>query len=385
MLRGTTRRVLVVVVSVGALAATLAPAGANESHVGTQAALDAITEGGTPGALARVDGPSGPRDVWYGASGVADLDTRRPRLPHDRFRAASITKPFTATVLLQLDAEGELSLDDSVEEWLPGVVRGNGYEGSEITLRQLLNHTSGIYNYNYDPDFLGRFTEEEFFENRFEGATPEELVGIGLSHPPVFEPGAGWEYSDTNYILAGMVIEEATGRSYATEVRERIIKPLGLRGTSLPGTSPALPPPHGRHYSTLQLAVDEPDPDAAVHDVTEFNPSVAWSAGEIVSTTRDLNHFLAALLRGELLPDSQQEEMFTGVPSGEGETYGLGVRSWKLACGVTVWGHGGMVPGSLSRLAGTRDGEHVLSLNRNGDWGDEALEDAVLEAEFCGE
>ncbi|QKW11226.1 beta-lactamase family protein [Streptomyces sp. NA04227] len=403
--RGGAGRRLAVLASVGALLAVGAvaavPATADDAadrsggphgrHAPTRAALNAIVAEGTPGALAAVRED---RERWSGNAGVADLGTGERRRPADRFRVGSVTKTFTATVLLQLDAQGVLSLDDTVEDWLPGLVRGNGNDGRKITLRQLLNHTSGIFNYNRDEGFLGRFTGESFLVHRYDGATPHELVRIGLSHPPLFAPGTGWAYSDTNYILAGMVIEQATGDSYAEQVRRRIIGPLKLRSTTVPGSSSAVPHPHGRHYSKLY----DDDPNAPVHDVTEFNPSVAGAAGRIISNAHDLNRFYGALLRGKLLPRPQLREMLTGVPIVEEEGtsrrartdagatafYGLGIRSDTLSCGVTVWGHGGQVPGSLSRVAAARDGRHVLALNRNGDWGSQATEDAVLEAEFCG-
>ncbi|MEU9336450.1 serine hydrolase domain-containing protein [Streptomyces sp. NPDC048290] len=356
------------------------------THQATQAALDAIVAAGTPGALARA---TNGRAHWSGTAGVADLRTGQPRRATDRFRVGSLTKTFTATLLLQLEAEGRLSLDDSVEKWLPGVIRGRGHDGRKVSLRQLLNHTSGIFSYNRDPGFLARFTGEPFLEHRYDGATPQELVRIGLSHPPEFPPGTGWSYSDTNYILAGLVVERATGHDYATEVERRLIRPLRLHSTTVPGTSPTVPRPHARHYSRLYLD----HPDAPIHDVTDFNPSVAWAAGQIISTADDLNRFFRALLGGELLPARQQRALLDTVPTGDGEApptghsssgYGLGIRSDTLSCGVTVWGHGGQVPGSLSRTAATRDGRHVLTLNRNGDWGEQTGEDAVLEAEFCG-
>ncbi|WP_436790487.1 serine hydrolase domain-containing protein [Yinghuangia sp. YIM S10712] len=343
-------------------------------HAATRAVLEAIVRDGTPGVVARVDDLGG---HWNGSAGVADTDTRRPRLPVDRYRIASITKTFTATVLLQLEAEGRLSLDDPVEKWLPGVVQGNGNDGRRITVAQLLNHTSRIFNYNKDEGFLARFTGEAFLENRFTGVSRDELVAIGMSHAPVQNE---WEYSDTNYALAGMVIERVTRSTYAEQIRIRLIEPLGLWGTNLPGASPYLPRPHGRHYSILQNW----DPGAPVHDVTEFNPMVAGASGEMISTLRDVNHFFGELLAGRLLPPAQQQKMFAGHVLSDKETYGLGIRSWRLSCGVTVWGHGGMLPGSLSRTVGTADGSHVLSLNRNADWGDEALEERVVETEFCG-
>lgn len=373
-------------------------AGAGDTRPATRAALDAIVTGGTPGALARVTDGS---VRWTGTAGTADRRTGQPRRADERFRIGSPTKTFTATVLLQLEAEGVLGLDDSVEKWLPGVVRGRGHDGRRVSLRQLLNHTSGIPGYNRDPGFLARFTGEAFLEHRYDGATPGELVRIGLSHPPEFPPGTGWSYSDTNYVLAGLVIERATGDDYAAQIERRIIRPLGLSGTTVPGTSPEVPRPHARHYSRLY----SDDPGARIHDVTRFDPSVAGAAGEIISTTADLNRFYAALLGGRLLPAGQLARMLEGIPIGgpeapggpggpgggpgrdgerSGAAYGLGIRSDRLSCGVTVWGHGGQVPGSLTRAAATRDGRHVLTLNRNGDWGEQRLEDAVLEAEFCG-
>lgn len=375
-----------VVASVVAPAAA-APRGASpraaahhSPHSATQGALDAITRAGAPGVLARADRAD---KTWYGTSGVADRRTDRPRLPQDRFRIASVTKPFIATVLLQIAADPAygLSIDDTVDQWLPGLVRGNGNDGRRITLRQLLQHTSGLYDYLDDDAIRAKYTGTAFFAHRYDGATPRELVRTALAHEPGFDPGHGWSYSNTNYILAGMVIEKATGHTYASEVKRRIIKPLGLRGTTLPGTSPWLPGPHGRHYSTLFAD----GPGARAYDVTEFDPSVAGASGEIISTVRDLNVFFRALLRGELLPPAQQKEMFTGYDLGGGRSYGLGVRSQKLtACGVTVWGHSGEILGSATRTAATADGEHVLTLNQNGDWVDDALEQAAIEAEFCG-
>ncbi|MGW2327305.1 serine hydrolase domain-containing protein [Streptomyces sp. NPDC001700] len=349
-------------------------------HSATQDALDAITRAGVPGALARADRAD---KTWNGTSGVADRRSGRPRLPQDRFRIGSVTKSFTATVLLQLAADPAygLSLDDTVEKWLPGLVRGNGNDGSLITLRQLLQHTSGLYHYLEDDTFRAKYTGTAFFDHRYDGATPEELVRIALAREPDFRPGKGWGYSNTNYILAGMVIEKATGHTYASEVERRIIKPLGLRGTSLPGTSPWVPGPHGRHYSTL--FVD--GPGARSYDVTEFDPSIAGASGEMISTARDLNVFFRALLGGELLPPALQKEMLTGHDLGDGRSYGLGIRSQKLkACGVTVWGHSGDIFGNATRTAATADGEHILTINENGDWGDGKLQQAAIEAEFCG-
>ncbi|WUI03530.1 beta-lactamase family protein [Spirillospora sp. NBC_00431] len=395
----STQRSLTVVVSLGVLATavtglaladstgppgTTGHTGTARPHAETQAVLNTIVRQGTPGAIAEVR--TGHR-TWNGGAGVAEFGGG-PRASDERFRIASITKMFTATVLLKLEAAGALSLDDSVEKWLPGVVRGPGYHPDRITVRRLLNHTSGIFNYNNDEGFRAKYAGDEFDKNRYTRVDPRELVDIALAHPAVFQPGAPgrWEYSDTNYILAGMVIEKASGHSYEHEVKSKIIMPLGLKGTSVPRTSPKVPRPHAVHYSTLF----EDGPDARIRDVTEFSPTVAWSAGQIISTTADVNTFLSRLLRGDVLLPPQRRAMFRTVPvegadghGGAEDRYGLGIRHFKLAKGCWVWGHGGMIPGSASRTAATRDGHHVLTMNRNGDWGEQELEDAALKAEFC--
>ncbi|MGI5200428.1 serine hydrolase domain-containing protein [Spirillospora sp. CA-108201] len=386
----TPQRALIVLAWTGALTAAAGPALADSPHASrphakTHAALKAIVEQGTPGVIAEVkDG----HRTWTGTAGVADLDSGRPRTSNERFRIASMTKPFTAAVLLKLEAAGKLSLDDSVERWLPGVVHGTGYHPEKITVRHLLNHTSGIFNYNNDEGFRARYAGDEFDKNRYNTVAPRELVDIALTHPAVFQPGdpGRWEYSDTNYILAGMVIESVTGNSYEEEAGKQIIKPLKLEGTSVPGSSPKVPRPHAFHYSTLF----EDGPDAKVRDATELNPTVAWSAGQIISTAGDVNRFMSLLLRGKVLPRPQQRAMFDTVPvegadghGGPDDRYGLGIRKFKLKQGCWVWGHGGLLPGSASRTAATGDGRHVLTMNRNGDWGEQKLEDAVVKAEFC--
>ncbi|CAL9662568.1 serine hydrolase domain-containing protein [Streptomyces sp. enrichment culture] len=361
-------------------------------HAQTQAVLNEIVAQGTPGVTARVRDAHG---SWNGRAGVADLASQQPRNVHERFRIASVTKTFTATVLLKLEAEGTLSLDDSVAKWLPGVIRGKGYRPEHVTLRHLLNHTSGIFDYNMDEGFRARYAGDEFERNRHVRWLPGELLDIALAHPPNFQPEQGskpgkpgeWDYSDTNYIVAGMVIESATDDTYAEAVESLIIDPLGLRGTSVPGLSPALPSPHATHYSTLF----EDGPRARVRDVTEFSPTVAFSAGQMISTTEDVNTFLSKLLAGELLPPAQQRQLLDAVPvngdkghGGPHDTYGLGIRHFQLKEGCWAWGHGGMIPGSATRTLGTADGRHVMTMNRNGDWGEQRLEDAAVRAEFCG-
>ncbi|MFI0737242.1 serine hydrolase domain-containing protein [Streptomyces sp. NPDC021100] len=357
--------------------AVAAPAaGGRTSHQATQAALEAQVRAGVPGLLAEARDEDG---RWNGSAGVANVETHRKRLPQDRFRIGSISKVFSSVVLLQLEAEGKVGLDDTLERRLPGVVRGNGNDGSRITIRQVLNHTSGLYNYT-DDEGIRKSLSTDFFKHRYDTRKPADLLRTALSHQPNFTPGTDWRYSNTNYILAGMLIEKLTGHSYADEIERRVVKPLGLRATTLPGTSPGIPGPHGRGYSKLF-----DDSSTKIYDTTEQNPSWAWAAGEIISTTGDLNRFYGALLAGRLLPERQQRELLTTVPSkGEpGETgYGLGISRAVTSCGTPVWLHSGGIHGSTSLAVSSPDGRHTAAFNLNGDWtGDLA---ALVDAEYCG-
>ncbi|MDQ0946940.1 D-alanyl-D-alanine carboxypeptidase [Streptomyces phaeochromogenes] len=390
------RRLLVVLTVVGSIIAAYSaladsrPQG-SRLHAKTQSALNEIVQQGTPGVIAQVRDGHG---VWNGRSGVGDLSVRHQRSTHEKFRIASVTKTFTATVLLKLEAKGRLSLDDSIEKWLPGVVRGANYRPEAITVRHLLNHTSGIFDYNMDGGFRAKYAGDEFDKNRYTGWAPADLLDIALAHPANFQPEQGsspdrpgkWDYSDTNYILAGMIIEKVTGGTYKKAVERLIIKPLALRGTSVPSASPRLPSPHATHYSTLF----QDGPNAQVRDVTEFSPTVAFSAGQMISTVGDVNTFLSKLVGGELLPAVQQRELLDAVPvdgdkghGGPQDVYGLGIRHFKLEADCWAWGHGGMIPGSATRTMASADGRRVLTMNRNGDWGEQKLEDATVRAEFC--
>ncbi|MET7699331.1 serine hydrolase domain-containing protein [Streptomyces sp. NPDC005485] len=354
--------------------ATAAPAGGD--HGATRAAMDAAVKDGVPGVALQAKDAHG---TWKATSGVGSLKTGKPRSADDRYRVGSITKTFVSTVLLQLEAEGRLSLDDTVDKWLPGVVHGHGHDGRKITVRQLLNHTSGIFNYTAD-DTFGRtyFLKDGFFKHRYDTKTPKQLVGIAMSHKPLFAPGTSWSYSNTNYVLAGMVIKSVTGHSYATEIRHRIIEPLHLSATSLPGTRVTVPQPSSRAYSKLAETTTGP-----TYDVTKLNPSLASSAGEVISDSADLNRFYSALLRGKLLPKKQLKEMKTTIRiEGSANRYGLGIADITLSCGTHLWGHDGGIHGSSSAAATTPDGRHSLAFNFNGDWSGDA--GAVIEAEFCG-
>ncbi|MDI5976730.1 serine hydrolase domain-containing protein [Amycolatopsis magusensis] len=356
-----------------------------------QAMNRAVAENGVPGMVAEV--LEGHRS-WFGRAGVADTATGREQGPRERIRIGSAAKAFTATVVLQLEAAGEVDLDDKVEKWLPGLVRGNGNDGREITIRHLLNHTSGIFNYGNDAEIAK--TGQAFFEHRFDSYTPGQLVEVGLRNPRYFaEPGDGFVYSNTGYILAGLIIEKVSGNTLADEIRQRIVLPLHLEGTYLPGEEVEIRGPHPRHYSTLFVN----EPAAQVYDVTEQNVSYGWAAGGMVSTVEDVTQFTRALLQGRILPPAQQREMFTMVrtvvkdpatgteiePWISGTTYGLGAWSWTLGCGREVWGIGGAISGAMTFSFGTRDGKLLVGLGMNTDQmtPDLTTVRSVLEAKLC--
>ncbi|AJI08973.1 MULTISPECIES: serine hydrolase domain-containing protein [Bacillus] len=306
---------------------------------------------GYPGILAKT---SEGGKTWGYAAGRADLSAKKPMKTDFRFRIASVTKTFIATVVLQLAGENRLNLDDSIEKWLPGVIQGNGYDGNQITIRQILNHTSGIVEY-------AKSEEVDFFTNTNKSFTAEELVKIGLSMPPEFAPGNGWSYSNTGYVLLGILIEKVTGNSYAEEIENRIIEPLELSNTFLPGNSSVIPgTKHARGYL-------QPDGASELKDVTYYNPSIASSAGDMISTADDLNKFFSSLLGGKLLKEQQLKQMLTTVPTGITETgrYGLGIYETKLPNGVSIWGHSGGIPGFSTFAGGTLGGKHTVAVNLN--------------------
>ncbi|QDY77618.1 serine hydrolase domain-containing protein [Streptomyces qinzhouensis] len=385
--RGHRLRTTAVALVTGALAATAfaAPAHARSGpadaghHRATQAALDAVVADGLPGVTAAATDQHG---LWQGASGVGDRRTNTPRGANDRFRIASITKTFVATVLLQMEAEGKLSLDDTVEKWLPGAVRGNGNDGRNITVRQLLNHTSGVPDFLNDPAYITKYMSPSgFLKHRYDYRSPWVAVVTAMRSAPVFPPGTAFEYSNTNYVLAGLILQKAGGRSYETEVRKRIIEPLGLRATSLPGNSSRMPEPSSRAYSKLSV-----DPAATkIYDVTLQNASQTWAEGDMISSAADLNRFYGALMRGKLLPPEQLKAMKTVVPDPDDPSsgYGLGLTTFNTSCGTRLWGHTGGWIGSLSAAVTTEDGRHQLAYNTNGDWRGDKL-GLVLEAEYCG-
>jgi D-alanyl-D-alanine carboxypeptidase len=314
-----------------------------------QTELDALVAAGVPGAVLVVDDPQASPILL--AAGVSDIESRRAMRIRDRFRIGSLTKSYVATVVLQLDEEGKLSLEDSVEQWLPGLVPN----GDEITVRQLLGHRSGLFEYEEDPRVLKPYLAGDY-AYRWE---PEELVRIAVSHGPVAEPGTKVVYSNTNYTVLGLLVEAATNRTLGAELEQRIFAPLDLGDTSFDEDG-AIDAPYSHGY----LAGGR-----ELLDVTAVSPSHYWAAGNIVSTADEVMRFNEALFEGELLSEDSMNEMTTLVEEEPGLERGLGIAHGDTSCGT--WdGHDGSVPGYDAVARNLDSGRQVVLLMNSVTMGD---------------
>ena len=344
------------------LVAVPAAAAAAPAYTGTalpgqilQQLLNAEHAAGMPGVFAEVRAG---HQRWRGAAGVADVTTNRPVRPGMRQRVGSITKTFVATTVLQLVGERRVDLDAPASRYLPDLLPGGKL--GRVTVRMLLNHTSGIGDYL---SVLLR-SPEDVEKYRTRTISPRELVALGLSAPPTNYPGAAWSYSNTNYILLGLLIERVTGRAYAAEVRRRILRPLGMTRSYFPGRDPRIRGSHARAYIRWT--------DDKLRDFSVYNMSVAWAAGELISTPHDLNVFFRALLSGRVLPPALLKQMQTTAsvdpakkPQATGPGgYGLGIALVALPCGL-FWGHDGSVPGQDTISFHSSDGSRQVSLAEN--------------------
>jgi D-alanyl-D-alanine carboxypeptidase len=297
-----------------------------------------------PGALASVRDDDG--RVRHFTAGVGNRKTRTPVPTDGEVRIGSNTKTFTAVVVLQLVQEGKLELDAPVERYLPGLIRGTNIDGNAITVRQLLNHTAGLPSYT---NFLaaGLLPYQHWY------AEPRTLLDIALKDPATHAPGATFAYSNTNYLVAGLIVEAVTHRPIQEQITRRVIRPLKLRRTYFPQPGEERlrgPHPRGYHHD---------DPSKPLVDVSVQDPSFGWAAGQMVSTPSEINRFFVALLQGRLLKPETMRAMKTTVPAtemGEGARYGLGLIGRPLPCGDTGWGHGGTITGYLTANAATTDG-----------------------------
>ena len=283
-----------------------------------------------PGATLAITSPLG---NWSGASGLANIDTDTPVAASDRFEIGSVTKTFTAATLLKLLEAGALTLDDTLNQWLPESVIANVANASAITVRQLLNHTSGVAEYDFILLEQGMSDPTIFLRDWL----PEEIVALIGNSDPTFAPGEGWQYSNTNYILAGMVIEAASGNTLASEIQTKIIEPLSLNDTFFVSVIEEIP----GGYISGYLDINPGDGILELTDTSIANLSWAWSTGAIVSNTADLTRYAQALYQGDLLSEASQAEMFDLVTTGRGYEYGLGVMSFETPELGRIFGHRG--------------------------------------------
>ncbi|MER6128694.1 serine hydrolase domain-containing protein [Streptomyces sp. NPDC001795] len=307
------------------------------------AAIAGLPDHDATAALLRVGG----KGSWRGVAGVRDVRSGAPALEHARFRAGSVTKVVTAAIVLQLAAERRISLDGTVQQYLPGLLTK---DFRPITVRQLLTYTSGLQS---GPS-LGD-TVEDGYPHRFETLTPQQVVAASVALGPGYEPGTQQNYDNIHYTVLGMLIEKITGDSYAHQAAVRIFRPLGMRDTSFPhGADPRIHGPHNRGYDWI---------DGKLVDVTDWNMSDRWAAGDMISTTKDLERFLVALFRGRVVPEPQLKEMFT-VPKVPGATYAAALERFELN-GKVIWGKTGSRPGYSTVIAATRDLSRTLVYSVN--------------------
>jgi D-alanyl-D-alanine carboxypeptidase len=340
----------VAMLAIVALVVVAAPASAVRHTSTLRQEAQALVRTGVPGAVVLTSGPRGATGV---AVGVDLAASRRPMLASDRFRVGSITKTFVAALVLGLAEDHRLSLDDTVERWLPGLVPN----GSAITVRQLLQHTSGLFDYAADPaTFL------PFAADPGHAWQPRDLVAIATGHPPNFAPGRGWGYSNTNYVVLGLIVEAATGNHVGTELERRIFRPLHLWATSFDTdgrfsdrSSGRLTARFAHGYSTIA---------GQSLDASDLNPSWGYAAGAITSSAADLATFYGALLRGKLIGERSLKTMTIAVPIGASAGYGLGLLHAKTPCGW-FWGHDGGTFGYTSNAFVSPDGKRVAVVLAN--------------------
>jgi len=314
-----------------------------------RAALAGLPDADATAALVRVGGTDG---SWRGSAGVHDLESGAAADPDARFRAGSTTKVVTASTVLRLAAQGEVDLDTPVQRYLPGLLT-KAFE--PISVRQLLNHTSGIQA----GDGFGDAFEEQY-AHRFDTLTPRQVVASAVAKGPEFRPGTQQDYLNINYTILGLLIEKVTGHSYAFEAARLVLRPAGMRDTYFPGTDPRVLGPHNHGYQ----AVQQSDGTTKFVDVTDWNQADRWAAGDMISTTADLERLITALFRGRIVPGPQLQEMFT-VPAGiEGASYSAGLQRFEYG-GKVYWLKSGARYGYSAVIVATRDLSRTLVYSVN--------------------
>ncbi|MFJ2821990.1 serine hydrolase domain-containing protein [Streptomyces toxytricini] len=330
------------------------------------AAIENICRAGVPGVFAEVREGG---EVWRGAAGVADVETGRPVSADMRHRVGSITKTFTAAAVMKEAEAGLIRLDAPIGRYLPGLVPGA--RGEAITVRMLINHTSGLAEYfpYAFPSFkafpaLADTRPDSLEDHRFTRFDPDELIGMGVGAPPVGTPGGTpGVYSNTNYLLLTRLLEEVSGESAERCITRSVIEPAGLRDTGFPA-GPEVDGPHSRLYEAW-FGMLEPPRDFSVYDMSWVGPSAS-----LVSTVADLNRFYAALLSGEIVSPASlaQMQQTVTVVSQEQKTvpYGLGLHPVEGPPGQgTYWGHGGTVWGGGALAVIRADGGRQMAVAVN--------------------
>jgi CubicO group peptidase (beta-lactamase class C family) len=344
--------------SLAAVSALLAPnaLAADSLDADLQEVLAAGVAAGLPGVVLRIE--RGGTLIYEGATGVASIEDQTPLTTAHRFRLGSIAKTFTATVVLQLVDEGVLSLDDTVTQWLDDGAVARIPNVDQITIRQLLNHTSGIYDYADESDspmwtvYLG---ENPDWEKVW---TLPELLAIadGTNHPPYFAPGESFHYSNTGYVLAGLIVEKATGNRFSAELTSRVLKPLDLKDTFL-AEGGEIPDGTVDCYHLL---------DDQLVNVTTINLSWTWAAGGVVSTVDDVARFARAVFSGELISAESYEEMFAFTPDPNpllaGFGWGMGVWTTPSDAGERLEAGGGGTGFTASMISFPEDDLIVVTL-----------------------
>ena len=312
------------------------------------AALQSLVDAGYPAALATVRDPQG--NTTNAVAGTGNLETGEAPPLDGEVRAGSNTKTFVAVVLMQLVQEGKITLDEPIETYLPGLIHGEGIDSSKITVRQLLQHTSGL------PEYTDTVPgETDIFQVRDNYYSLRDLLDVALSKPAVFEPGSQFRYTNTNYIVLSLLAEKVTHRPLAEQITQRIIEPLGLSHTYYPGPGEEDfrgTHPHGYHRNA---------PTDEWQDITRMDPAWGGGAGAMISTPSELNKFFQATFDGTLLNQDSVAEMKKTVDTGgtHGNGYGLGLINYPLSCGGTAWGHGGTIHGYQTYDAVGPDGAAV--------------------------
>ena len=315
-----------------------------------KARAQGLVEAGYPAALAAVSDSKG--ESAGVAVGKGSLETGQAPPMDGEVRIGSNTKTFVAVVVMQLVQEGKVGLDEPIETYLPGLIKGEGIDGSKITVRQLLQHTSGLPD--FDETLVGT---TDVFQYRHHYVTPRDVLDSALSKPAQFEPGAQWKYTNTNYLVLGMLVERVSQRPVGEQIDQRIVKKLGLSHTYFP--APGDRSIKGTHPQGYHLSAG-----GKLEDITEMDPAWGWAAGAMVSTPSELNTFFQAVFDGRLLTQASIDEMKNGAVDassrfGPGTVYGLGLIGTPLSCGGTSWGHGGSIHGYQTDNAVGPDGTAV--------------------------